>query len=69
MAEKYGYISEEVSAKTGNKVYDSIKNFGIDIAKEKMEKLGISWFNTSNSPTHAPSSITDSKSTAGQSNT
>jgi len=33
LAEKYGYINEEVSAKTGLKVYDSIKKFGIDIAK------------------------------------
>jgi hypothetical protein len=55
-----------VSAKTGTKVYDSIKNFGIDIAKEKMEKLGHSWFN-SNSPTLKGTPVTEDKTTPQQS--
>jgi hypothetical protein len=32
---------EEVSAKTGEKVFDSIKDFGVGIARAKMEKLGL----------------------------
>jgi len=52
MAEKHGYTNEEVSAKTGEKVYDSIKDFGIAIARAKMEKNGINWF--ANSPSNAP---------------
>jgi GTPase SAR1 family protein len=48
IAEKYNYISEEVSAKTGEKVFDSIKNFGIAIAKAKMEKSGILWNTSTN---------------------
>ena len=55
LVEKYSYLSEEVSAKTGTKVYDSIKNFGIDIAKEKMEKSGINWY-SSNNPTNGGTS-------------
>lgn len=61
MAEKNGYITEEVSAKTGEKVDDSIKKFGIAIAKAKMEKMGISWsssgsFNPSSQSTTPSSS-------------
>jgi hypothetical protein len=43
---------EEVSAKTGEKVFDSIKDFGVSIARAKMEKLGL----ISPSPTPSPSS-------------
>jgi hypothetical protein len=53
MAEKNGYITEEVSAKTGEKVYDSIKNFGMGIARAKMEKSGFNWY--ANSPSTTPS--------------
>lgn len=49
MAEKNGYITEEVSAKTGEKVYDSIKNFGMGIARAKMEKSGFNWYANSSS--------------------
>jgi len=52
MAEKHGYTTEEVSAKTGEKAYDSIKDFGIAITRAKMEKNGINWF--ANSPSNAP---------------
>lgn len=38
-----------MSAKTGDKVYDTIKEFGISLAKTKMEKMGISWFSTGTS--------------------
>lgn len=59
MAEKNGYITEEVSAKTGEKVDESIKKFGIAIAKAKMEKMGISW---SSSGSFNPSSQTTTPS-------
>jgi len=51
MAEKNGYITEEVSAKTGDKVHDTIKNFGMNIARAKMEKSGLNWFANSTAPT------------------
>lgn len=60
MADKLGYITEEVSAKTGDKVFDSIKNFGITIARAKMEKNGVSWF--ANSPQVAPGSSSNNNS-------
>ena len=47
--EKYGFNTVEVSAKNWDKVYESIKDFGIGIAKAKMEKMGISWFVTGGS--------------------
>ena len=63
MADKHGYIVEEVSAKTGDKVYDSIKNFGIGIARAKMEKNGMNWF--ANSPPLTPT-LTNSNSSSSQ---
>lgn len=64
--EKYGYSSTEVSAKTGDKVYDSIKDFGIAIAKAKMEKLGMSWFGSgvSNTTSSVPNQSTTSEPAA-----
>jgi hypothetical protein len=56
LVEQHGFIHIEVSAKTGDKVYESIRDFGIGIAKTKMERLGISWFQTGNSPNTLPSS-------------
>lgn len=50
IVDKYSYSTENVSAKTGEKVYDSIKNFGIAIAKSKLEKMGVSWSTVSSSP-------------------
>jgi len=64
MAEKNGYITEEVSAKTGEKVYDSIKNFGMGIARAKMEKSGFNWYANSPSTT---SSLTNNSSNVAQS--
>lgn len=55
ITEKYGYITENVSAKTGEKVYDAIKDFGIVIAKAKMEKMGVSWSSSSPQPAFTPS--------------
>lgn len=63
MAEKNGYTTEEVSAKTGDKVYDSIKNFGMSIARAKMQKSGLNWYaNSSMSATIS----SNSSSTATQ---
>lgn len=61
LVEKYGYSTTEVSAKTGDKVYDSIKDFGIAIAKSKMEKMGMSWFG---SGTTASTPVTNQSSTS-----
>ena len=36
-----------MSAKTGDNVYETIKTFGMEIAKNKMEKQGINWFASS----------------------
>jgi hypothetical protein len=45
-----------VSAKSGEKVYDSIKDFGIAIAKAKLEKMGVPWSTVNNGPSYTPSS-------------
>ena len=38
-----------MSAKTGEKVYDTIKNFGMKIVKSKMEGKGMAWSTPSSS--------------------
>jgi hypothetical protein len=63
LADKNGYITEEVSAKTGDKVYDSIKNFGIAIARAKMEKNGINWYANSGQVTPT---LTNNSSSSNQ---
>ncbi len=71
MAEKNGYLTEEVSAKSGDKVHDAIKNFGISIARAKMEKSGLYWFANSTAPTSFSStpSSTTTQSQKAQENT
>ena len=44
-------------------MYDSIKNFGMGIARAKMEKSGLNWFANSSSN---PSSLSNSSSNATQ---
>lgn len=65
IAEKYGFRTEEVSAKTGERVEDSIKTFGMEVAKAKLEKMGVPWSspsvsNNSNNFSSTPSGTTNS---------
>ena len=54
ISEKYNYLTENVSAKTGERVQEAIKDFGIAIAKAKMEKMGVSWSTASSTPSISP---------------
>jgi hypothetical protein len=55
-----------VSAKTGEKVYDAIKDFGITIAKAKLEKMGMSWSSGAPQPALTPAPITSTNSSAAE---
>jgi hypothetical protein len=51
-----------VSAKTGEKVHEAIKDFGIAIAKAKMEKMGVSWSTASSTPSISPPPVVSNSS-------
>ena len=69
MAEKYGFATEEVSAKTGEKVFECIRDLGVGIAKTKMEKSGLTWYtqqpNNSNAEKSGNTGNTNSPSVSG----